>query len=471
MITQVYNLGAINLKMSPLQIIDGDLLRAVNVERNQVGAYDKRPGYSTYQGTSNGSSVDNLYFWEREDGTRFAYKNAGGKLYHSIEGTGAWTISGNGTVANGHMGFGVLEDTLVVSQGSGTTRHSINGTSFTDTDLAPAGDDVFKAGRRLYINGTSSTTFWSTTNDPTNWSTSGTSDSSSQIIPGAGKLAYGLEANNRAVFGKEGGRMYTWDDYTLRKVPTNRGFTSRNSLGEIEEYFIGINRTGLYGYGGNRPEILSNYIEQLIYNNDDTGIDGSEFDTAPGFVYRNKYYCSVGDATDSVTGITISNCVLVYDFQLNEWVAWSLAHKPTAWMVIKDTNDDEKLVFGISSGQCYQFNGTDKSDSGSAIEMIIEGVLNFKRPGQAKYFKQLVAFSSPGTQAKVQIAVGDTFTKDGKQWSDLGDLLEGVAKVHPPDRSRRGNLMFFKFVEKSNNSRPTIFGFEVEFDPIGKGGK
>src|SRR3990167_7975114 len=146
---QVYDIGGINLKVQPLLHKEGDLLRSVNVETFPVGAKRKRPGYITYLGTMpNGSSVAGLFTWQRNNGTQFwNYAFAGGNLYYSQQGTGAWTVTGNGTWNaggtvtnavgwdNGTVG---TTDVMFATDGIGTIRHSANGTSFTDTSGAPA---------------------------------------------------------------------------------------------------------------------------------------------------------------------------------------------------------------------------------------------------------------------------------------------------------------------------------------------
>src|SRR3990172_2476237 len=195
---QVYDIGGINLKVQPLLHKEGDLIRSVNVETFPIGAKRKRPGYVTYLGTMpNGSAVQGLFNWTRNNGTQFwNYAFAGGLLYSSQQGTGAWTITGNGTFNSaGTITNAVLEDTLCVSDGVGSVFTTTNGTSFTAAAASPVSVSLEEYHQRIYAAGTASNLFWSNVGTPTDW----TNDSSSVLIPGAGKLSALFKSGDRLV--------------------------------------------------------------------------------------------------------------------------------------------------------------------------------------------------------------------------------------------------------------------------------
>jgi len=144
---RVYNISGINLAVQPLLHKEGDLLRSVNVENFPIGAKRKRPGYITYLGTANGSQVNGLFNWTRNNGTQFwNYRFSGGLLYSSQQGTGAWTITGNGTwvdigdtkdgVVNYHFPQGSRSKLLFwkVYDNSATARYNFYGLTI-DYDL------------------------------------------------------------------------------------------------------------------------------------------------------------------------------------------------------------------------------------------------------------------------------------------------------------------------------------------------
>ena len=106
---RAYNLGGLNLKTSPFLHKEGEMIRCVNVENDMMGAKKKRPGYNTYL-TSLGAEITSLFNWTKDDGVTFwNYAVAGGTLHYSQQGTGAWTVCGNGTLTNNaRPGYAVL---------------------------------------------------------------------------------------------------------------------------------------------------------------------------------------------------------------------------------------------------------------------------------------------------------------------------------------------------------------------------
>jgi len=462
-IYRVMNLGSLNLKVSPFLHKDGDLIRCVNFEKDQVGALKKRPGYVTYLGTANGSIPLDLFTWQKDDGTTFYnYRNSGGRLYYSTQGTGAWTICGNGTVTAGkHIGHAVLENTMIVGQSGGTTRHTTSGTAFTDTTSAPAEEFFASKFNRIWTGGTASNLFYCTAGTATDWTT----DSSSITVPGAGRISQVFVCNDRIVTPKNSGMMFTYDDYNLRQVPTDMGPSSPYSLAQREDYWFMLNRMGFFGYNGDRPTIISNPIEKQIYNDDNTGIAGTSFDSAPGGIYRYDYFCAVGSVTDDFTEETVLNAIMKYDYQLDEWSNYSFANFPTAFNTYKDANGDEKFIFGASGGQCYSFGGTALTDNTTAIECVAEGVLTLGVPESDKYFHELWAFSSPGCQATLQIAITDSFNRKSLRWQNVGSLLNGYAHYGFPPQSR-GKLLFWRVSEMSKDARFNFYGFSIEAENI-----
>jgi hypothetical protein len=438
------------------------------MDNSYVGAKSKRPGYSTFLGTANGSAVLDLFSWTKADGTStYVYRNSGGILSYWDAGVGTatdWTTCGGGTVVAGnHIGQTVLAETLFIDQAAGTYKSSTSGTSFGTVALSPPGEHLATYQNRVYVGGTASTLFWSASGSGADWATTGTSDSSSQTIPGAGKLNKVFVSNDKVVTSKNSGLMHRWDGYSLRKLPTDKGLSSPYSLIETEDYFFYLNRDGIYGFGGERPEIVSNAIQPQIYNNAGSGIAGSVFNTCPAGINHYDGLFSVGNVTDTVSQETVTNCVIKYDYQLNQFTDYSFAHAPTAWTTYLDNTGNRQLIFGDSSGQCYKISGTATSDAGTPIETAMEGVLTFGEPESNKLFHEFWAIGSPGCGAKVQICATDTFTASRRNWIDVGEFTDGVAKLAIPS-SYVGRLLWWRVYERSSEAPFTIYGFVVELD-------
>jgi hypothetical protein len=455
--------GALNLAVNPLAHKSGDMIRAVNIESDQFGAKKKRSGYTTYLGTMpNGSAVVDLLNFTRNDGTQFwNYAFAGGDLYYSTQGTGDWTICGNGTLNSaGTLCAAVLENTLMVGDGVSATRHSTDGTSFTNTSAAPIAVDMEDYQQRIYIAGTANSLFWSTTGTPTDW----TSDSSSIQIPGPGKLTTLRKYSNWLVSGKNSGIQFRYDGVNLVDVSTNLAPTSSRSLARVEKIDYALNRKGVFMFNGDGAEIISNSIEKQIYNDAGEGIIGTTFDNAPGVEHKYEYMLSVGTVTDDLTDETVSNCVLTYDYQLEEWWNNSFTDRPAAWLSYKDQSGDQQLIFAAGS-QCYTYGGTNLSDNGAPITMVMEGVIHMNTL-QEKNWKYFRAAFNPGCEAQVQVAVSNSFTKGKKDWINLGDARDGVVEYHFP--VGRGRFLFWKINESSRTTRTHFQGFEYDAEIINR---
>jgi len=466
---RAYNLGGVNTFVNPLIKNNSDLIRAVNVDSEPFGAKSKRTGYITYLGTADNSQVNTLFDWTKNDGTtQYLYRASGTKLYYSTQGTGAWTVCGNGTITSGgHVAHAVLNNTLMIADGVGSTRYTTTGTSFTNGTLAPVATSLAQYQNRIYAAGTSSTLFYSTTSDATNWNTSGTSDSSSLDIPGAGKLSKIFTVADRLVATKNSGLMYRWDGYSLVDTATRLGPSSPYSVAESEGYYMWVNRLGHFGYGGNKPQLLSNAVQKQFYNNSGSGVVGTTFNTMPATVHRYDYLATLGTVTDDFTGETINNAILKYSFQKNQYLNWQFANVPTAYHSYVDTSGNQQLIFGDSTGQCYKLSGTATTDNGNAIESVMEFVIHLDQPDINKKWNRFTGFFNPGCQAQVQIAMGDTYVASRKKWTDLGDVKTGVVQYKFPLGSR-SKLLFLKIYEASKNVGFNFYGYAIDadFEPL-----
>lgn len=456
------NIGGLNLNVSPLLHKEGELIRSVNVETDLVGGKRKRSGYVTYLGTPDNDQVNTLFDWHRNDGTTFwNYRASGSILYYSTQGTGDWTVCGNGTIGAGaHVGQAVLEDTLIIGDGTTATRHTTNGTSFTNTSAAPIAPQFTDFQNRIHAIGTASFEFFSTTGTPSDW----TSDSTSLTIPGPGKLLQVLKSPDRITFTKNSGGMFRYDGDTLVDLATKLGPSSPYSVAEVEGFRFWLNRLGIFGYNGDIPDLVSNPIEKQIYNDANGGIAGTVFDTAPGVVHRYDYLLSVGTITDDLTNETLEDAIIKYDYQLSQFSNYKFNNFPTAWHSFKNNSQEQQLIFGGTSGQCFTMAGTATTDNGNTIASVIEMVLHGGTLLDKKWNWLRLVFN-PGCQAQVQIAASDTFVKGKKDYKNIGDAQSGVIEHRFPTGSQ-SKFLFLRMIEASKNTRFEFYGGEVDADVI-----
>lgn len=465
---QVTTLKGLNLYVNPITRDEGEPIKAVNVISYPYGAKTKRTGYDAFLGTADGSTPQSSFQWIKDDGTtNYIYRASGTKLYYYnvAAGTGDWVVCGNGTIgAAAHVSHAVLSNTLIIADGVGSTRHTTNGTSFTDTTLAPVATQLRQYQNRIYALGTSSTVFYSTTNDASNWNLSGTSDSSSFVVPGGGTLSSMYKLNDRINFVKSTGAVHKWDGDSLVDTGTNLGPSSPFSIGQVEDYYFALTRNGIYGYGGGRPELISNPVQSQIYNNAGSGIAGGTFSIAPGHTHRLDYYLSAGTLTDDFTNETIPDAVIKYDYQKNEFLNFRYAHFPNTYLSYKDASGNQQLLIAGAGGQYYKMSPSTYNDAGEAIATDMIYLVDGKVPHVRKKWNKLWAFFNPGNQAKIQVAFADTYVKQSLKWIDIGDCSSGVfeERFKQPAVSK---FLFIRIYESSLTAPFTFYGFIVDADP------
>ena len=458
----------INTFINPLLQDDGVLVHSVNYQSDPFGAKVKRSGYSSFLGTAEGSTVTGLFSWTKNDGSLFLYRTSGSSLYHSVSGTGAWTLSGNGTInSGGNVGYAVLDDTLILGDGVGSTRHTTNGTSFTDTTLAPVARYFSQYQNRIYAGGTSSTLFYSTTGNAADWNLAGTSDSSSLSIPGAGTINSVFVAADRVISSKTSGIMYKWDGYSLLDVATTKGPTAPNSIDVAEGYYLYLNRDGITGFGGVRPEILSNPIQSQFYNNLGSGVAGGTFSTASGGIHRWDYYLSVGTITDGITEKQLDNNVIKYDFLKNEFLNYKFAHFPNSYHSYVDANGDLQMIFGSSGGQVYKTSLTDRTDAGEPIEAEMVFFIYGGSPEINKKWNEINLFFNPGCEARVSIAPSNHMNMNRLIWKELGDVSDGVVHYRFPQNTR-SKLLYVRIYDNSLDAPFKYYGMTVDAEKAGE---
>lgn len=456
-----FNLQGLQLGLQPLLQGEGQFTRLVNVDPYPVGAITKRPGYATHL-LALGGTVTSLWDWHRADGTTFHnYAVSGGSVYYSAQGTGAWTICGNGTMTdNARIGYGILEETMLIGDGTAASRHTTSGTDFTNTSGAPVAFDFQDYQQKMYGLG-SEDLFWSATGTPTNW----VSDSSSIHMPGPGNNRTLMKVADRLVTGKNSGVMLRYDGYNLYDMSTKLAPTSPYAVGEVEDYRFYLNRKGYFGFNGDRPEIVSNPIKPQIYNDPGSAIVGGTFDNAPGVAHKYDYMCAVGTVTDDFTNETITNCMQVYNYQLDLWRNYSMGTPATALWSFKDNNQNEQLIFGDNAGQCYLFGGTNTTDNGQTIEAVMEFIYHGGAPELKKEWNYSWLFFNLGCQAHVQFCYSDTFVKGKKQWINAGDASSGIVEIkHKSGAESR--LLFVKITEASRSTRFIYYGMACDYDPM-----
>lgn len=500
------NIQGIDTFDNPLQpTIDGQLVHAVNVINFPQGGLSKRSGYTSFLNNPDNSQVNGLMWYPQQaSGTNlYLYRAAGSSLYYSVQGTANWALAqgssggdAGGTIVNNSRMGGTILNNVFICGDSGTTRHTTNGTVFTNTTGAPASPYWANFHQRVYAaSGTQSAIVACSAGDATNWNIGGTSNSFSQLIDGDGLVQGVFVAGDRLVISKNRGRVYEWDDTTLTDLSTNLGPTMPFAIGQIDDLFFYPNQLGMFSFDGASKNMLSNPVQRQFYNRQGGGISGTMFGTVGvGQAHLWDYFMTMGTITDDFTGRQISNALLKYDYQKNTFLNWQLKDFPTSMLSYIDQNNQKQLIFGNASGQTFQLAQSATSDNGSPIAS--EAVFLYTYASQSQTITQTSAqttsgvmyekkwnwiwlFFNPGCEVNVQFAFANTLTYQHLKWSEAinikpnakGDYWQesdGKVEIRFPDdvnNPRRSNYLFVRIYEYSDNALWYYYGCQIDADP------
>ena len=464
---QAYTLGGVHTYTNPFGNRADTPIHSVNVTSNTYGGLTRREGYSAFLGTPDTNQVNSLFSWTRSNAgvaELYLYRASGSVLYNSFQGTGAWTVCGNGTITDGHsVGYSVLDDTLIIGDGKGSTRHTTNGTSFTDTVLAPISNSFIEYQNRIYCTGTANSMFASSDDSASNWATSGTSDSFSIDVPGKGTTSMMFKTGDRVYATTSGGNIYRYDGYALADLATELAPSSPNSYAKVEDYSFWLNRNGVYGFDGANAQLLSNPIQKQIYNDDGTGMAGANFSTSPGVVHHYNYLCAIGTVTDSFTKETINDAIIKYDYQKNMWHNYRFYHNPTAFHSYTDKDGSRQLIFGDKDGQCYKMGNLGDNDGGKPIELVVDFLLYGDDPARDKHWKEIDLFFNPGCSAQIMYAPANTFDQSIKNWVPIGSAQSGHVRYRF-GADFRSHVIYLRIMDNSPTSRFRFYGYDIDYE-------
>ncbi len=502
---EYFNPTGINTYQNPLQT-DSQLIHSVNMYSPGLGVMQKRAGYNAFLTPPDNNQVNSLFAYPNQNGTQlFLYRAAGSRLYYSAQGTGAWTVAAGsmggdhgGTITtNSHVQGVIVNNVLLIGDGAGSTRHTTNGTVFTDTSLAPVGQYFAQyQGRAYTTTGTNSVMSYSDANDITNWNTGGTSDSSSLTIPDEGAAGPMFVAGDRLIITKTRGKMFNWDATSLVDMATKYGPTMPWALGNIDDSWLYTNQYGQFSFDGANRKLISNPVQRQFYNRQNTGIGTARIgatSAACGAAYIWDYLVTMGTITDDFTGRQIPNAILKYDYQKNSFLNWQFNDNPTSMLSYTDVNNRKQLLFGNALGQCFQLSPTATSDNGIAISSEMIFLFTYASQSQVmsptsasivsgesleKKWNWLRLFLSPGCEVNVQFAFSNTLTYQHLKWSeavntaqrtgDYWQFADGIMEMRFPDDPNnppRSRFLFLRLYERSDNSTWQYFGAQIDAEP------
>lgn len=478
---------------------DGQIIHCVNTYAPGIGVIAKRPGYGTFLNNPDNSQVNTIKSWSWADGTTlFLYRASGSQLYYSQQGTANWTPAGNGTLGSGssHWGAVNLNGVYIGGDGMGSTRHTTDGMNFTTTVGAPVGQ-FWETYQNAAFVGAGSVLFQSCSNDATNWTIGGTSDSTSFDFTAEGAIGVLFKVNDYLIISKNRRTMFQYDGNAFVDLATNHGPSSPYCIGSVSGQCLYLNQIGHFSFDGATPQLLSNAVQRQFYNRADTGMAGTVFFSTPGVGHIYDYFAYQGTITDDFTGRTIPNAILKYDYQKNQYMNWSFANAPTAFHSFTDKNGRVRLLFGDANGNTYRLENDKLSDNGVAIQSEVVMLFTYASQGQdisstsaqttlgstwEKKWNWIRLFFNKGDECNIQYAFSNTLTYQHLRWSEAinvrangqpgGDYFQvsdGVAELRFPmteNNVPRSRFLFLRIYDDSDSSAWTYLGAQIDAEPI-----
>ena len=416
--------------MSPFLMKDSDLLSCVNMYTRQYGAKKTRFGYQVLLDNPDNSQVQALNFSEYGS-NRYLMRVSGSKVYsYPFSGGTTWgsstlsldsspttipqftQLSGQGIpvgspvestnythMVDGATGYLCTTDginfttfpfltplaanppsLLTAWQGrafanSDTTRFAFSSSQF-DLYVNPNYSDPGQVNRPWNI------PLVDANNDPGAW---GVPDQ--QNAGFYGNMIMLTDGINRVNAYYQNG-IVKWNGQTTIEMPFNDAIVPNMiTTGQRTQldYFVSYGR--IYSNDGTSINEVSFGVRKIL---EDTFFNNGVGPNAFAFSWSSYVFFYFGNMT--VDGKLLTNAMLVYNEDFNEWYVWSLAHNMSCMSTYTDVNGNVVLISGDVNGNTYVWDKSYTTDAGQPISYYM----------RTKFFD----FGSPD-KSKTTAGVGD----------------------------------------------------------------
>lgn len=358
---QQFNLGeGLNRAVSEYLLKPGECQEALGCDFSNVGELARIPGYESYGSGLDVASVTGLYDFKTAGGVSKWIAKTSTSLFY--DNSGSWTTAtGGGALTSGEKAsFATHLDTLIVGSASDAPRKSTNGTDFSTLGGSPPTAKYWLTfDNKVYalnLSGNRSRIRWSDDGTIETWTSTNIQDVITNI--GVGDEITGGTVNNNTLLIFKNYSTWKWDTYELRVIHASAGCRAPDSIATIDDWTFWLSHKGIMATNGGKPFRISKKAKPFT--------DAISDITAPvGWAEDNFYYLYIG--TVSVTGIgSITNCVLIYDYD-NDVISYkSMPDAVTKAAVLTTSGNVRSSYFGNDAGQVYKFR-TGIIDNATAI--------------------------------------------------------------------------------------------------------
>jgi hypothetical protein len=446
---------------------DSELIRAQNVNGDILGALTRRLGYVKYLDNPDSMPVLTLFNWNKI-GTSRLLRVSGTSIYkYNFSGTTWGPAIKNNLTSGKKMAMATLNNLVFMTNGFDTPM-TYDDNIFTNiSDGALSGQKPTTAVTwkgRVWAAGdvTAPTVVWfSKSNDPTSWTNNPNDVSTGNnfaIDKDDGNAITKLRVvNDRLLIYKKNGTYKVIPSdvgtpATVIKIPTVATCTSMDGVADVDTYAVSFDRLGAWANSGDRPLLISNQVEDLMYGMDPTFVGKESLGS-----WRNKVYIAIGTVTEDARfgGKVYQNTVMVYDWIGKAWYMYTFAHQPNTWLTFTNPSGVEGIFFGAANGQVYQYGVGDLDDT---LPIDAEAVMKpyfFGNPEQDKNIKLGWFFHNPGIGAEIEYSFDDLYGVG--PFSSVGPLnTKGRTKMYFPAGSNSVKSLTTK-VSQDKVGRPFIY--------------
>jgi hypothetical protein len=242
-------------------------------------------------------------------------------------------------------------------------------------------------------------------------------------------------------------------EYTYENVSHGVGCVSNSAAVEVRSSLVFPAEDGLYAVTS-EGAVVNVGLDQKTGANRIVDFWASitpgrrPYMTAVNWKSKGVYLLAV-----SVNGSDANNRVLVWDYNKDAFWIWDNI-EAQFWMLDEDSSDNEKLLFGDSSGRIYEM-GVGLTDHGAAVSSYVLTQRFGRRSSNAKRLREVVLHGSNSTRsATVEVIAEDepTGTSATLDFTDETEMEYGTAASsttatynvdsYVPPRRRNKRVMF-----------------------------
>jgi hypothetical protein len=423
-----FNLSeGLNLGVSEYLNKEGECREAIGCDFSEIGALARFPGYTPYGTGLDASKVLGLYDFKTTAGATKWIAGTGTVLYYDNAGT--WTSAHTGLTTGLDMSFATHLDTVIMANGTDVIHKSTNGTSWSDLGgTPPVAKYVLSFDNKFYalnLAGYTSRMRWTDDGTIETWTATNIQDVATNI--GVGDQLTGGAVNNNSLIAFKNYSTWKWDTYELLNLSSSVGCRAPKSIATIDAWTFFLSHRGLEVTKGSEPFRISNPIKDYVEAISDI--------TAPvGWVDDNFYYLYIGTVT--VKGETISNAVLIYDYDNNKFSVKPMGVALNSAFVMTTSGNVRNMYVGDTAGQVHKFKFGNNDNSSAIPFKWKSGPMMSGLPENKKDYQVLLVYSDRTAKEGVSVF----YSVDFKDFRPLGTANKVVNELKFPTGTRGYNI-------------------------------